>query len=52
EYSAISWMAILASALVLEGEWGYAGSGIDHYVYSCDELALIRRIFFDGYGVY
>ncbi|GJR99335.1 hypothetical protein Tco_0315844 [Tanacetum coccineum] len=28
----------------------YAESGIDHYAYSCDELALIRRIFFDGYG--
>nr|GEV89176.1 hypothetical protein [Tanacetum cinerariifolium] len=25
---------------------GYTGSGIDHYVYSCDELALISRIFF------
>nr|GEY10696.1 altered inheritance of mitochondria protein [Tanacetum cinerariifolium] len=34
------------------GEWGYAGSGIDHYAYSCDELALIRRIFFAGYDVY
>ncbi|GKC70755.1 zinc finger, CCHC-type containing protein, partial [Tanacetum coccineum] len=29
---------------------GYAESGIDHYAYSCDELALIRRIFFAGYG--
>nr|GEW51090.1 zinc finger, CCHC-type [Tanacetum cinerariifolium] len=32
-------------------EWGYAGSGIDHYAYSCDEPALIRRIFFAGYDV-
>nr|GEX61847.1 hypothetical protein [Tanacetum cinerariifolium] len=32
-------------------EWGYAGSEIDHYAYSCNELALIRRIFFAGYGV-
>nr|GEW18635.1 hypothetical protein [Tanacetum cinerariifolium] len=26
-------------------------SGIDHYAYSCDELALIHRIFFAVYGV-
>nr|GEU50716.1 hypothetical protein [Tanacetum cinerariifolium] len=49
EYSAISWMAILAPTTVLEGEWGYARSGIDHYVYFCDELAQIRRIFFARY---
>ncbi|GJR31771.1 hypothetical protein Tco_1108003 [Tanacetum coccineum] len=30
---------------------GYAGSGIDHYAFSCDELARIRRIFFAGYDV-
>nr|GEV19796.1 reverse transcriptase domain-containing protein [Tanacetum cinerariifolium] len=34
-----------------EGEWGYAESRINHYEYSCDELALIRRIFFAGYDV-
>nr|GEV07629.1 hypothetical protein [Tanacetum cinerariifolium] len=28
-----------------------ARSGIDHYAYSCDELALIHRIFFAVYGV-
>nr|GFD44992.1 hypothetical protein [Tanacetum cinerariifolium] len=32
-------------------EHEYAESGIDHYAYSCDELAQIRRIFFVGYGV-
>nr|GEY97371.1 RNA-directed DNA polymerase, eukaryota [Tanacetum cinerariifolium] len=30
---------------------GYAGSGIDLFTYSCDELALIRRILFAGYDV-
>nr|GEV99613.1 hypothetical protein [Tanacetum cinerariifolium] len=34
-----------------QGEWGYAGSRIDHYTYSCDEMALIRHIFFAGYSV-
>nr|GEX53720.1 hypothetical protein [Tanacetum cinerariifolium] len=34
-----------------KSEWGYTGLGIDHYAYSCDELALIRCIFFAGYGV-
>nr|GEW21244.1 hypothetical protein [Tanacetum cinerariifolium] len=37
--------------LVLFSEWGYAGYGIDHYTYSCDELALIHHIFLAGYGV-
>ncbi|GKD45335.1 hypothetical protein Tco_1269980, partial [Tanacetum coccineum] len=30
---------------------GYARSGIDHYVFSCDKLAQIRRIFLARYGV-
>nr|GEV31498.1 putative reverse transcriptase domain-containing protein [Tanacetum cinerariifolium] len=34
------------------GEWGYVGSGIDHYAYSCDEMALIRRIFFAVYSAW
>nr|GEW95832.1 hypothetical protein [Tanacetum cinerariifolium] len=33
------------------GEWGYAGSGTDHYTYSYDELAVICPIFFARYRV-
>nr|GEW18637.1 hypothetical protein [Tanacetum cinerariifolium] len=32
----------------VQGEWGYARLGIDHYAYSCNELVLIRRILFVG----
>ncbi|GJW80492.1 hypothetical protein Tco_0144467 [Tanacetum coccineum] len=52
------WCLTLAASNALENSSsecmvssGYAGSGIDHYTFSCDELALIRRIFFVGYGV-
>nr|GEW44325.1 retrovirus-related Pol polyprotein from transposon TNT 1-94 [Tanacetum cinerariifolium] len=36
---------------LLNSEWGYAGSGINHYVYSCDELALIRHLDYAGYNM-
>nr|GEU38347.1 serine/threonine-protein kinase PEPKR2-like [Tanacetum cinerariifolium] len=43
--------AVKNVSLNFQGECGYVRSGIDHYAYSCDQLALIRRVFFAGYGV-